>query len=119
VAKAFKRVHLEHKDAIITCFKNISLFLLINSSENHLLKVRVTVTAVLTRAHGSLTTRHLIYGPLAGQVTIVTVPNLTRSESTSIDSTRLGLRSVTGLIDSYVTCKGIYIARSPSTLLVP
>jgi hypothetical protein len=30
----------------------------------------VTVATVLTRAHGSLTTRHLIYGLLAGQVTI-------------------------------------------------
>ena len=39
VAKAFERVHLEYKDAIITYFKNISLSLLVNSSENHLLKV--------------------------------------------------------------------------------
>jgi hypothetical protein len=29
------------------------------------------------------------------------------------------LRSVTGLMDGQVTRKGIYIARSPSTLLVP
>jgi hypothetical protein len=71
-----------------------------------------------------------------------------RSESTSIDSTRSDLRSVTGLmynsskpnetrideyrldksrglqtiigfIDNYITYKGIYIARSPLTLLVP
>jgi hypothetical protein len=28
------------------------------------------VAIVLTRAHGLLTTRHLIYGPLIGQVTI-------------------------------------------------
>ena len=66
----------------------------------------------------------------------VTVPNLTRSESTSIESTRgsepdetrtdeyrpdegRDLRTVMGLTDSHVTRKGIYIARSPSTLLVP
>jgi hypothetical protein len=64
----------------------------------------------------------------------VTVPNLTRSESTSIESTRgskpdetrideyrpdksRDLWTVTGFIDSYITCKGIYIARLPSTLL--
>jgi hypothetical protein len=39
VAKAFKRVHLEHKDAIIACFKNIGLSLLVDGSEDHLLKV--------------------------------------------------------------------------------
>jgi hypothetical protein len=39
VAKAFERVYLEHKDAIITCFKNVGLSLLVNSSEDHLLKV--------------------------------------------------------------------------------
>ena len=50
---------------------------------------------------------------LAQAIAAVTASNLTRSEST-----RLGLRSVTGLIDSYVTYKGIYIARSPSVLLV-
>jgi hypothetical protein len=66
----------------------------------------------------------------------ITVPNLTRSESTSIESTRgsepdetrideyrpnksRDLRTVTGFMDSYMTCKGIYIARSPSTLLAP
>ena len=66
----------------------------------------------------------------------VTVLNLTRSESTSIELTRgsepdetrideyrpnesRDLRTVTGLTDSHVTRKGIYIARSPSTLLVP
>jgi hypothetical protein len=67
---------------------------------------------------------------------IVTVPNLTRSESTSIESMRgskpdetgideyrlneiRDLWTVIGLIDSHVTYKGIYIARSPSTILVP
>ena len=71
-----------------------------------------------------------------GRVGCVTVPNLTRSESTSIESTRgsepdetrideyrpdesRDLRTVTGFTDSYVTRKGIYIARSPSTLLAP
>jgi hypothetical protein len=56
----------------------------------------------------------------------ITVPNLIRSESTSIESTRgsepnesRDLRTVTGFTDSYVTYKGIYIARSPSTLLAP
>ena len=39
VAKAFERVYLEHKDAIITYFKNISLSLTIDSSEDYLLKV--------------------------------------------------------------------------------
>jgi hypothetical protein len=39
VAKAFKRVYLEHKDAIITCFKNIGLSLTVDNSEDHLLKV--------------------------------------------------------------------------------
>jgi hypothetical protein len=33
----------------------------------------------------------------------VTVPNLTRSESTSIESTRLDLRTVTGFTDGHVT----------------
>jgi hypothetical protein len=33
VAKAFERVYLEHKDAIIACFKNVGLSLLIDSSE--------------------------------------------------------------------------------------
>jgi hypothetical protein len=62
------------------------------------------------------------------------VLNLMRSESISIESTRgskpnktrineyrpnesRDLRTVTGFIDSHVTCKGIYIARSPFTLL--
>ena len=40
VAKAFERVHLEHKDAIIACFKNVGLSLLVDGSEDHLLKVR-------------------------------------------------------------------------------
>jgi hypothetical protein len=39
VAKAFERVYLEHKDAIIACFKNVGLSLAIDSSEDHLLKV--------------------------------------------------------------------------------
>jgi hypothetical protein len=78
------------------------------------------------------------YGAVARatQVPSVTVPNLTRSESTSIESTRgsepdetrideyrpnesRDLRTVTGLTDSHVTRKGIHIARSPSTLLAP
>jgi hypothetical protein len=66
----------------------------------------------------------------------VTVPNLMRLESMSIELTRgskpyktrideyrldesRDLRTVMGLMDSYVTHKGIYIARLPSTLLVP
>ena len=66
----------------------------------------------------------------------MTVPNLTKSESTSIESMRgsepdetrideyrpdesRDLRTVIGFMDSYVTRKGIYIARSPSTLLAP
>jgi hypothetical protein len=56
----------------------------------------------------------------------VTFPNLTRSELTSTESTRgsgpyeiRDLRTVTGLTDGQVTRKGIYIARSASTLLVP
>jgi hypothetical protein len=40
VAKAFERVHLEHKDAIIACFKNVGLSLAIDGSEDHLLKIR-------------------------------------------------------------------------------
>jgi hypothetical protein len=40
IAKVFERVHLEHKDAIITCFKNIGLSFAVDSSEDHLLKVR-------------------------------------------------------------------------------
>ena len=64
------------------------------------------------------------------------VLNLTRLESTSIESTRgskpnktrideyrpnesRDLQTVTGFIDSYITHKGIYIARLPSTLLAP
>jgi hypothetical protein len=39
MAKVFKRVYLEHKDAIIACFKNVGLTLLIDGSEDHLLKV--------------------------------------------------------------------------------
>jgi len=40
VAQAYERVHLEHKDAIITCFKSVGLSLAVNGSEDHLLKVR-------------------------------------------------------------------------------
>ncbi len=40
VIKAFKRVYLEHKDAIITCFKNVGLSLAVDSSEDHLLKIQ-------------------------------------------------------------------------------
>jgi hypothetical protein len=40
VAKAFERVYLEHKDTIIAYFKNVGLSLLVDSSEDHLLKVR-------------------------------------------------------------------------------
>jgi hypothetical protein len=39
VAKVFKKVYLEHKDVIITCFKNVGLSLLIDSSKDYLLKV--------------------------------------------------------------------------------
>jgi hypothetical protein len=39
VAKVFKRVHLEYKDAIIACFKSVGLSLVIDSSEDHLLNV--------------------------------------------------------------------------------
>jgi len=40
VAKAFERVHLEHKDAIIACFKSVGLSLAVDSSEDHFLNVR-------------------------------------------------------------------------------
>jgi len=40
VAKAFKRVHLEHKDTIIACFKSVGLSLAVDGSEDHLLNVR-------------------------------------------------------------------------------
>ena len=40
VIKAFKRVYLEHKDAIITCFKNVGLSLAVDGSEDHLLKIQ-------------------------------------------------------------------------------
>jgi hypothetical protein len=36
----YKRVYLEHKDAIIACFKNVGLSLAVNSSEDHLLKIQ-------------------------------------------------------------------------------
>jgi hypothetical protein len=37
---AFERVHLEHKDVIISCFKNVGLSLAVDGSEDHLLKIR-------------------------------------------------------------------------------
>jgi hypothetical protein len=40
VAKAFERVYLEHKDAIIACFKNVGLSLAVDGSEDHLLKIQ-------------------------------------------------------------------------------
>jgi len=40
VAQAFERVHMEHKEAIIACFKNVGLSLAVDGSEDHLLKVR-------------------------------------------------------------------------------
>ena len=40
VYKAFERVHLEHKNAIISCFKNVGLSLPVDGSEDHLLKIR-------------------------------------------------------------------------------
>ena len=40
VAKAFKRVYLEYKDAIIACFKSVGLSLTVNGSKDHLLKVQ-------------------------------------------------------------------------------
>ena len=40
VAQAFERVHVEHKDAIIACFKNVGLSLAVDGSEDHMLKVR-------------------------------------------------------------------------------
>ena len=39
VVKAFERVHLEHKDAIIACFKSVGLSLAVNGSEDHLLNI--------------------------------------------------------------------------------
>jgi hypothetical protein len=40
VAQAFERVHLEHKNAIIACFKNVGLSLVVDGSADHLLKIR-------------------------------------------------------------------------------
>ncbi len=40
VAQAFERVHIEHKDAIIACFKSVGLSLSVDSAEDHLLKVQ-------------------------------------------------------------------------------
>jgi hypothetical protein len=39
VAKAFKRVYLEHKDTIIACFKSVGLSLAVDGSKDHLLNV--------------------------------------------------------------------------------
>ena len=40
VAQAFKRVHIKYKDTIITYFKSVGLSLSVDSTEDHLLKVR-------------------------------------------------------------------------------
>ena len=40
VAQAWEKVHTEHKDAIITCFKSVGLSLPVDGSEDHLLKVQ-------------------------------------------------------------------------------
>jgi hypothetical protein len=40
IYKAFKRVHLEYKDAIISSFKNVGLSLAVDGSEYYLLKIR-------------------------------------------------------------------------------
>ena len=40
VAQAFERVHVEHKDTIIACFKSVGLSLSVDGTEDHLLKVR-------------------------------------------------------------------------------
>jgi hypothetical protein len=40
VYKAFERVHLEYKDAIISCFKNVGLSLAVDGSKDHLLNIR-------------------------------------------------------------------------------
>jgi hypothetical protein len=40
VAQAFERVHVEHKDTIIACFKSVGLALSVDGTEDHLLKVR-------------------------------------------------------------------------------
>jgi hypothetical protein len=40
VAQAWEKVYMEHKDAIIACFKAIGLSLAIDGLEDHLLKVR-------------------------------------------------------------------------------
>ena len=37
VAQAFEKVHTDHKDTIITCFKSVGLSLPIDGSEDHLL----------------------------------------------------------------------------------
>ena len=40
VTQAFERVYVEHKDAIIACFKNVGLLLAMDGSEDYMLKVR-------------------------------------------------------------------------------
>jgi hypothetical protein len=40
VIQAFERVYIEYKDTIITYFKNVRLSLTVDSSEDHMLKVR-------------------------------------------------------------------------------
>jgi hypothetical protein len=47
IAKAFKRVYLKYKDVIITYFKNISLSLTVDNSEDHLLKVRDCLNLII------------------------------------------------------------------------
>ena len=39
VVQAFERVYVEHKDAIVACFKNVGLSLAVDGSEDHMLKV--------------------------------------------------------------------------------
>ena len=40
VTQAFERVYIEHKDAIIACFKNVGLLLAVDGLEDYLLKVQ-------------------------------------------------------------------------------
>jgi hypothetical protein len=40
VTQAFKRVYIEHKDAIVACFKNVGLLLAVDSLEDYILKVQ-------------------------------------------------------------------------------
>ena len=39
VVQAFERVYVEHKDAIVACFKNVGLSLAINGLKDYMLKV--------------------------------------------------------------------------------